>query len=201
MINLVITSLIILIQGVIIMGIVPISRPQFKKEDAVKILEKYNLPQNQVYLIAFRGYYSRTFPPVGNNIGVYDDALIMISPDYYNTYNFNVDPSSEKTGRANVVSNQIIEFEIGIHNRSKAKSRQYKALIQDEATFKIYRYNQGTKYEDSIGINLHKGGYNTTSSLGCLTVYPDQWDSFIKDVEQQMNRYKQKKIQLIILDA
>jgi len=181
------------------MGIVPQNKPQYKREDAETILKIYKKPLDRCYLIAFRGYYSQTFQPRGNNIGVYDDALVVISPDTFTTFNFNVDPSSQATGRANLCAG-IWQFEIGIHNRSKAKSKQYTALIQDEAQFLIKRFNQGTKLESYRGINLHRGGNTTTSSLGCLTVPPIQWDSAINLIIAQMNKHNQKKIELILID-
>jgi hypothetical protein len=49
-----------------------------------------------------------------------------------------------------------------------------------------------------FGINIHKGGYNSTSSLGCQTIYPTQWQSFINTVYDQLKRYKQTKLPYVL---
>lgn len=59
--------------------------------------------------------------------------------------------------------------------------RRHPALLRD-----------GTPpYEDTgdFGINIHRGGYGTTSSLGCQTIHPEQWDSFITLAMDQAKRY------------
>jgi lysozyme len=62
-------------------------------------------------------------------------------------------------------------------------------------------------YPDSgfFGINIHRGSYNGTSSLGCQTIYPTQWDSFINLAVDQTKRYfaaawKAKVIPYILLE-
>jgi lysozyme len=51
-----------------------------------------------------------------------------------------------------------------------------------------------------IAINIHRGGYRTTSSEGCQTIYPSQWDGFINLVYSEMSRYNQKTIPYLLVE-
>lgn len=48
--------------------------------------------------------------------------------------------------------------------------------------------------------NLHKGGTNTTSSAGCLTIPPKQWTSFHELTLYMMRRYQQSTISCNLID-
>jgi len=56
-------------------------------------------------------------------------------------------------------------------------------------------------YENTgyFGINIHKGGYNTTSSEGCQTLHPDQWTSFINLAKDQAMRFFQDNWNKVIV--
>lgn len=47
-------------------------------------------------------------------------------------------------------------------------------------------------------IDIHKGGYNLTSSLGCQTCYPDLWDSLRSLGFSEMEKYQQTTIPYIL---
>lgn len=178
-------------------SILPKGKPQQKREDSEAILTKFSVSDN-VSLLGIRGYYSETFQPSGNQRGVYDDAIFVISPDAYVSFNANTDPSIFRKGIATLKAG-VHRFKKGKHGLSKPGGG-YPALraanVNEELP--VTRDEEG----DSLGIaiNIHKGGYGTTSSLGCQTIYPDQWDAFINLVYAEMDRYKQKTIPYLLIE-
>ena len=177
--------------------IVPNSRPQQAKEKTLAMTIKAGL-DDLVCLVGIRGYYSETFQPSGNQRGIYDDAIILISPSVHASFNANTDPSVYKKGIA-VLKTGVHRFKKGNHGISKPGGG-YPALRPANAKeeLPVTRDEEG----DSMGvaINIHKGSRNSTSSLGCQTIYPDQWDSFINLVYSEMDRYKQKTIPYLLVE-
>ena len=125
-------------------------------------------------------------------------------------------------GRRTLLEPGTWPFAIGTHNRSCSVDRQYEALIQ-AGPFIVRRdqtsdYSEGTMHPlygsclgggrwtndwrvPSFGLNIHRGGVNTTGSEGCQTIYKPQWDSFIAAVRREMKRYGQNIIQYVLADA
>lgn len=171
------------------------NKPKLTQAEALAILNKFSLTQ-PVQILGIRGYYKTTMGnPVKNDRGIYDDAIFIISPDMFGSFNANTDPSAFRTGIANLKTG-VWWYKPGKHKINSPSG--YPALIQaDKVT--VLRDGQG---DDTgfFGINIHKGGYNSTSSLGCQTIFPTQWESFINTVYDQMKRYKQTKVPYILID-
>ena len=175
---------------------IPNSRPQQKKEVTARLLAKAGV-KDSVALLGIRGYYSETFPPAGNQRGIYDDAIFVVSPEAYVSFNANTDPTVYRKGIASLVPGVHI-YKKGKHGISKGPG--YPALrpaTKDEA-LPVYRDGEGI----SIGyhINIHRGG-KSTSSLGCQTIPASQYDSFITLVYDQMDRFSQKTIPYLLIEA
>ena len=174
----------------------PNSRPKITREEVQDILKQSSLDGYQVVLVGKPGYYLSMGKPGVNDRGVYDDGIFLISPTAFVTFNANVDPSIFRSRIANLKSGTWL-YKIGIHGLSKPKDKQYKALVQ-AGPVTVSRDGQGPD-TGWFGINIHRGARNSTSSLGCQTIPPDQWPEFISLVESEMKRHNQKVIPYVKL--
>lgn len=168
---------------------IPAARPKMTRADVVSLVSLRHptatLPG--VYVVAVRGYYRDTMGQRGvNDRGIYDDAIFLITPTRFLAFNANADPSKYRKGRGEGAEKGMARLKAGVwraHTLGKHKGL-YLALVQLGGKVTVIRDGQGTDYEDTgyFGINVHKGGVNTTGSEGCLTIPPDQWPEFINAV-------------------
>lgn len=154
------------------------NKPQVKKSFIDKILKDKGIDIKKYpnIIIGIRGYFRDSMGEKGkNDRGIYDDALIIYTPSVYATFNGNVDPSVQfKSGRAVLKKGFYLAHKFDIHGGTQS---QYPAICQRLGKVTVTRDGQG---EDTgnFGINIHKGGNTTTSSEGCQTVPPTQWNAF-----------------------
>lgn len=177
------------------MAIKPNSTPKATIEEISKLV---SLPAGGVSLVGVRGYYKDSMGVPGrNDRGIYDDGMFICSPDAFVSFNCNTDAQSYKPHIANLKPG-VWTYKLGIHGLSKPASQRYKALVQgDEVTVVRDEEGDDTGY---FGINIHRGGLNSVSSLGCQTIYPTQWESFITLVESLMKRYGQKSLKYYLVE-
>jgi lysozyme len=177
---------------------IPHSRPQQAKEKTLAMVIKAGI-EDLVCLVGIRGYYLDSMGAKGkNDRGIYDDAIILLSPSVHATFNANTDPSVFKKGIA-VLKTGVHRFRKGNHGISKPGGG-YPALRPANAKEELPVTRDGEGDSMGIAINIHKGGYSTTSSLGCQTIYPPQWDGFINLVYSEMSRYNQKTIPYLLVE-
>lgn len=169
------------------MKIVPPSRPLQTREDTDLIIRTL-LPAGPpaVVLVGIRGYYRDTMGVPGkNDRGIYDDAIILRSPTVHAAFNANTDPSVARKHVA-VLKTGAWKYKIGTHGLNKPAKQRYTALVQ-AGDVTVIRDQEGPD-TGMFGINIHRGGYGTTSSLGCQTIFPDQWPAFIALVQSELKR-------------
>lgn len=184
---------------------IPNSRPQQPKDKTLELLKKFgvDLVVHPCVIMGVRGYYLDTMGKKGaNDVGIYDDALFFVSPSAYLTVNANTDPSVLKQN-VSTLKPGLYLYRKGKHGLSKPGGGYpaFRPATKDEE-LPVRRYNARTgDYYDSTGIaiNIHKGGYNTTSSLGCQTVYPDQWLAFQTLAYSEMKRCGQETIPYLLI--
>ena len=157
----------------------PAKRPALPPSDVRKILKAHDIEvdnkTHKVAVLGIRGYYQDSVGAVGkNDRGVYDDAAWICSDSRCYPFNFNTDPSAWRTGIATLKANATYRFIPGKH---KISSPTGYAAFRQFGQFTVTRDGQGDDRGD-FGINLHRGGEESTSSLGCQTVPQRQWREF-----------------------
>lgn len=170
-----------------------------------KLDQFYKLnPRGMVAVVAFRGYYLDTMGKPGeNDRNLYDDCMCVVAPGVFVTFNANTDPTRFKQGVATLVPG-LHYFKKGKHGITTHADGGYNAFrpaTPDEA-LPVWRDGEdyGVKVFKGIAINIHRGGYTVTSSEGCQTVYPDQWNEFQTTVYDLMTKYNQKTLPYALID-
>lgn len=179
-------------------SIVPASVPQIKLPELLQLLGDQK-PVVPVFLVGKRGYYLNTMGEAGkNDRGIYDDAIILVSPTAYLTVNANCDPSAFRKGVASLVPGTHW-YRKGKHGISRPGGG-YPAFRPATSREELPVTRDGqTGVSIGVAINIHKGAFNSTSSLGCQTVYPPQWLPFQTLAYAEMDRHNQSRIPYVLL--
>lgn len=183
---------------------VPHDRPDISLIDAIELAGPFYDPTIKVWLLGRRGYYRDSMgAPGANDRNIYDDAIALVTPDRVYTWNANCDPSKTYPGMA-VLTPGLWWYKLGIHGLTRAKSEQYRALVQ-AAPVTVDRDGSGSFDAHTetgwFGINIHRGGkFTSTGSAGCQTIYEPQYDEFLETVEAEMAARKMDKIAYILTE-
>ena len=179
----------------------PNSRPKATRSQIEKLAKKAaggSLPR--VFLVGIRGYYSETFAPSGNNRGVYDDALFIVGPETFTAFNANTDPSAFRKNVATLVPG-VHPYRPGNHGISRPGGG-YPAFRPATKNEELPVTRDGVAVPwPGVAINIHRGGNTTTSSEGCQTVPPKQWDLFHGLLTKELKAAGQKTFPYILLEG
>jgi lysozyme len=184
----------------------PKSIPQQRRTVTQEMLVRAKV-HDLVCLVGMRGYFLDSMGAKGrNDFGIYDDAMILVSPHVHAAFNANVDPSRLGwNGNARkpmaVLKPGVYRYKLGQHGVSRGKP--YKALVQAGPVTVLRGYGEGLAHQETgyFGINIHRGGHTTTSSEGCQTIPPGQWGAFIALVEEEMKRCNVKTVPYLLVEA
>ena len=160
-------------------------KPRLSTLELERLLQPYDLDRikHPVAVVGVRGYYRNTMGAPGvNDRGIYDDAIFLHSPSAFAAFNANTDPSAYRKGQGQGAGRGMASLESGmwlVYQFDKHKGK-YLALCQRSGPVTVVR-DGNPPYKDTgyFGINIHRGGFTSTSSEGCQTIHPAQWVSFI----------------------
>ena len=175
-----------------------------KRDELMELLRKANpnIGLLKFAIVGIRGYYKKTMGnPTKNDRAIYDDAMFLITDNELHSFNANCDPSKYDKGIANLKAGVWACYQFDIHG---GKVSQYPAICQRKGKVTVIRDGKG---EDTgmFGINIHRGGHKGTSSEGCQTIPPTQWDRFYNTAVRLASGvygkdYKKETITYILLE-
>lgn len=188
------------------MAIQPSQKPALALERVDYLLKRkgYDKHRSKVILVGIRGYYLDTIGEKGkNDYGHYDDFLAWVWPTGYATFNANTDPS--RIGWNPNAGRYMARLRTGIWDFVMRKHKNsYEAFGQGENKVAVDRVNEKNMVMDVttglFGINIHKGGENSTSSEGCITLPADQWSEFKSLGYSLLKSRNQKSFKFILFD-
>lgn len=197
------------------MSVIPPAKPQEKRRDTIARIPLDILQKYHVILIGVRGYYRDTMGDVGkNDRGIYDDAIfVIVNPvlpvgavgaagdtsdqGEFLSFNANTDPSASDKAKPDVavLCPGVHFYKQGRHRITRPPSYPaFRPATKDEEL----RVTRNGQPSIAFAINIHKGSNTGTSSMGCQTIPPSQWDSFQTTVYMLMDRYAQKVIPYVL---
>lgn len=155
-----------------------------------------NVGEWPVSVIGIRGFFLNMGNQNKNDRGIYDDAIIIKTPTVTAIFNGNVDPSGYRKGEgfgsgkgmARLAEGAYFAHIIDMHGGSL----YHEALCQRVDNVTVIRDGKKGDYRQTgrFGINWHMGGTTGTSSAGCPTVPPSQYNSFLSILKGEIERYK-----------
>ena len=190
----------------------PGSKPKITREEVLALVAKHHpgvaLPA--VAVVGIRGYYRDSMGQKGvNDRGIYDDAIIVLTPQTFAAFNGNTDPSRVRKGKGTGAGKGMARLKPGLYQAHQLGQHRagtpsgHPALVQRAGKVTVIRDGISGDYEETgfFGINIHRGGNTTTSSEGCQTLPPDQWPVFYANVRAALSSYGQAVLTYVLIEG
>lgn len=166
-------------------------------------------PMPSLYLLACRGYFRDTMGAPGrNDIGIYDDAIFILTTHGMSGWNANTDPS--RSGYNSKAGKFMARLATGVWKFRRLKHKAsspdgYMAYGQGEYPVTVQRIREdgtiATTENGCFGINLHRGGLSGTSSEGCLTIPREHWAAFDSALFHSLTAASNMSFPVILIDG
>lgn len=173
--------------------------PQLPEADIRAIFDANGI-QNSPYagkiaVLAIRGYYLDSMgEPHENDRRIYDDAMFIVSPFGVERFQANTDPNGYRKGHGTGGAKGMAMLKTGIHLFGTGLHKGRKAFRQCEQFTVIRDGNPPYEHVGFHAINLHSGGYSSTSSLGCQTVPSDTWPDFRDTLYELLEKFENPRL-------
>lgn len=164
-------------------------------------------PLPDLFVLGCRGYYRDLMGRVGvNDLNQYDDSIFIVSPPLgaLTSWNANTDPS--RYGWNAGAGKYMARLKTGCWKMIPRMHRgKYQAYGQGEFPVTVERIaadgSIAQTEEGRFGIDLHLGGDNGTSSEGCQTIPPEQWEDFRKALNAALHLHHASYFHYLLIDG
>lgn len=187
---------------------IPKSKPQAAKHVVIaEALDSWRDdplrgPFPSFFVLFVRAYYRDTMGKVGvNDRGIYDDAAFVVGPEVFASFRANADPAIYREGISSVMTGWD-EYRPGMHGITRRNPYPaFRPATPGERVAVTRDGEKGRSKRDGVANNLHRGGWKSTQSEGCLTIYPAEWDAFHALVSMELKRHGLKKFWRGLIDG
>ena len=169
--------------------------PQKTDEEVRAILKVNGVDPTKPCVLAIRGYYLDTYGERGeNDRQCFDDAVFVVTPESVTPFQFNTDPNGYRKGFGTGKHKGMAMLKKGIHIYGEGNHKGYPAFRQCEKNTVIR--DGDPPYTDTgyHAINIHSGGYYSTSSLGCQTCPKTTWNKFKMLLSAALRKFDAPKV-------
>lgn len=154
-----------------------------------------------MFVVGVRGYYRDTMGAAGqNDRGIYDDGIFVLGPETFAAFNGNTDPSVNRKGIASLRTG-VHPYKMGNHGITRPGGG-YPAFRPATRNEELPVTRDGTELPwPGVAINIHRGGRTSTSSAGCQTIPPAQWDAFYALTVKELKAARMKSFPYILIEG
>ena len=172
--------------------------PQLPEGEILKILDANNVDMSEAAVLALPGYWLDSMGKKGvNDRMTWDDAIIAYHPHQgFLRYQGNTDPNGYRKGYGTAEDTKgMATLKNGVWRFGTGRHRGKKAFRQC-MPFTVRR-DGNPPYDDTgwFAIDLHAGGENSTSSLGCQTLPASTFAQFQPLFYQWLDECDNRKMQ------
>lgn len=152
-------------------------------------------PEKHLVVVAIRGYKLNSVGQRGeNDRRVYDDAHFIVTPRGILRFEGNTDPNGYRKGYGYGSNKGMAMLDTGVWFFGKGPHKGSPAFRQ-ACPFTVVRDgNPPYKHTNYHAINWHSGGYSTTSSLGCQTNKPNEFQLIRNYIYEELDNLDNPKM-------